>query len=308
MASEQKKEWYQNLAFSFGFILLPSILFSLYAGFVEKGLTETEFISLSNFYWLIGVIFAFFLLILVLGNIFGLDKHKGLFGSILSMTMIIDPNKALIGQISKGSNKFMNNFFNVWVLALLIFGAFVLIQSSQNQFFTAFPTGEQQVTPTGKLIYAVYPGADAETLMFIVLTIIQLGVLHYLLVTKGKQKYLTFLLIAILLVPILIGVEGIGLHLLRYSGSELSLLSVFIFWWFNALIYIFSGVSIFWFVSHQLNNLFYYLSQADIQKNVITNESLTLLTIVILLIIVVIWGLVRLRVKKNKIEVETPNG
>ena len=307
MVSDKLKESIEAFLLGAVYPLLPAVIFSLYASFVEGGFTTTEFFNLSNFYWIIGTIFTFFLFIFALAEVLGLDKSKSVFGSIAKMVMLIDPQKGLIGNLTPTVNKFLGNFFNVFILGLILFSIIGLIQVQQNQFFTELPAVSQQVTEVGKGIYSVFPGADAETVMFIVFAIIQLGLLHYFTVVKGKMKYDKFLVLALFIIAPLIGVEGMGFHSLRYAGSEISLFNVWLFWTLNAVIYIFTGVMVFWFVWHEINNLFFYLSKLE-KQNIVTNESITLLVITILIVLIVIWVGFRLRAKNKTLSIQTPNG
>lgn len=80
------------------------------------------------------------------------------------------------------------------------------------------------------------------------------------LARKFKMNPLLFMILALLLIPLIIGGFGVLWHSTVYASSEIALEKVFVFWTIGGVLTVSSGVFVIFWMMHLINNLFYDLS------------------------------------------------
>lgn len=270
---------------------------SVYGLFVEGALWEVDpdeptvsFFDKTTFYWALGVpSFLIVICIAVMKIVVG--KNKKLLDKFgwASVEYIHDPEEAPISKISKTVGRFIASPVNAIFIGIVVFAGLGLFGAIKQTFFFAPIPTEFQASPVAKMIFAVEPASTMETMLFFALMLVQDGILYWILTRRAKTSMDTYKNISMFLIPVIIGVEWMGFHLLRYGGSDVALQITFFFGFFGALMTKFFGTIIFWEIWHIMNNLFFKASRL-FDSDVILGITIAIV-IVFAIIYVAILGL-----------------
>jgi hypothetical protein len=284
--ANRKKE-YKEILIYVALWMIP-FLFTLYALFVEEGLTTQEFLDKSMFYFIMALVSMFMIVTFKMG--------KAKFGDRFPLTakaMIHDPEQGFLGK-SKYA-RWISKPWNLFIICVLLFFTVSLIGAQTNTFFAQTPA-EFQVTNTGKTILSVYPGSPAETDFFVVILILLLGVTFWLF-KRNKWKMNFFAPVSLFVIPFIMGGLWMAFHMLRYGDSELNLFSTFLFGAGGSFFTVLTGSIIPWRIWHDANNFFFKLNE------LMSNEAVLVIAISTLILIgLVFFGIKALARKRTKSE------
>lgn len=274
------------------FIILISYVFPFSFVLGKSALAEPEVFNLVDFYM------------------------KLLYGGLIGITVIYvlnylwKPNNKLgdsIGFFNIGEKPSLSYFKRftapqLTILALIFFSLIFLSANLLNfkQSFTGLKVLPQQFTPVDSLALssAIIPSAE-NLLLAVTIGLLLLGLTFLALRTKmSSNEYGLYAWIVSIFGA---GIFGVIWHSTVYSGSDTSLLVVFIFWCFMGLLTIATGLWTIPFIVHLLNNFFIDFTR------IFTSD--TLLALVVGIIIIGFGGLYYLIYKKrlfgsNNTEVE----
>lgn len=158
--------------------------------------------------------------------------------------------------------------FKVFLFSLILFSALGLYGAINHQTFTGVGTLENQFSPTDELLYSslLIPAAENLGSAFIIAFLI-FGIRW--LARKNEWDSGSFKILAWVSIPFVTAVYGVLNHLLRYSSSDVALMSVFIFWFVGGLLTITTGSFYSFWVLHICNNLFFSLGGLFASDNII---------------------------------------
>jgi len=226
-------------------------------------------------------------------------QEKPTWFRIFTVSYLFNPEDGALWQLSKylGAERKKNlmrwstNILRVFILAIIIFGTLGAIQVA-NPSFNAVGVPpqaqlQQQITPTADVIFgAGIPSFSENGILFFILFFL-LGVDAYICAKYIKDKktaLMVFFIIALLVVAPFMGIFWMSLHLVVYGNSEASLFATFLFGYLGATMTILTGIFIFWFVWHFMNNFFIKLA------NFITlREDIIFITIIALVLLAFFW-------------------
>ena len=229
-------------------VLTVGYVFSNFIGLSQKGFDTAEILGLQTFY-LIGIIYA---VILIAGHFYEVASKKGdsKYGTSIAFS-------------SQGDSPHLSVFkrFTVPQFALLcviFFIALALLNlylpNSQKSYTGLNLLQVQQFSPVASVVYSTSLIPAAENLgaaALAVLLVITIGVL------ARKYNWSSSLHKFSLAISIILGYMffAVGNHFLRYSGSDVSLITVAAFWAVGGLITYLTGSFIPFWIMHIFNNL-----------------------------------------------------
>jgi hypothetical protein len=181
-------------------------------------------------------------------------------------------------EIFKKFSQFKLLFLSIIIFSIL--GLFMFV--TQQASFTGIKPLSEQFTPTAEILYSstLVPGSENLGLALVLLvTILSIRIFA----RRGNWSSANFNIIVYLIVPITGAIYWIINHLLRYSGSETSLLTVFGFGFVMSLITVLTGSFIPAWILHMSNNLFY-----DMQR-LFTRDSVIMLVGVVIIALIIIY-------------------
>ena len=269
----------------FSIILLPMAAgLSALGGFEKQSILEKFwFYSGPGIGFILGII-----AIAIASFIIFKEKDKEINGVILH-----NPDKGILSFMGKHLT-----VFNTIFVSLIIFGVLGIFSSTTQTFLSEIPATQQQFTETADVAFSMYPASPAETfgLVFVILLVL-LGLgLYYK--KKGIPKG-SFLIVSVPIVLVLSIIYGVVNHTLRYSGSELSMLVVMVFWALMGLLIVLTGSIIPSLIMHDTNNLFYKLNI------LFSSDSVIYVTIGIMVLLIVIYVMLVIFRKKKVKKIET---
>lgn len=229
------------------FVLSITYLFSNFIGLSGGGFDSAEILNLQSFY-LIGGVFS---IIVIAGHYYENASKKGdsKYGASIAFS----------NQGEKPHSTFFSRFTGpqLFLISLIIFGIFGFINFAflGQQSYTGTIVLPQQFTPTSSLIYSTLLVPGAENLGAAALVVLSIVLLGYYARKKNftPETYKVLLFLVFIIGFMLFAV---GNHLLRYSASDISLLTVAIFWGVGGLITFVTGSFIPFWMMHLTNNLF----------------------------------------------------
>ena len=186
------------------------------------------------------------------------------------------------------------SFFSKIGAVRLFFGSAIIfsllglfaVRTGQTAF-TAFRVLEQQFTPVGQLMYSALLIPIAENLgLAAVIAAFITAVAFY--ADRSTWSRPTFGITVILFTPLVAGLYGLINHLLRYGGSDIALLIVFIFWAVGGLITVLTGSFIPFWVMHLMNNLLYD-SQRIFASDMVTTIAVGVILVATVGLIASFW-------------------
>ena len=267
-----------------GILLFLGFLLSQTVGLGAGGFDSETVLKQFNFYT-VGIGFMLVILIFYFLMMFwrGDDRYGG---SIFYANQGESPSIPFFKKFSS---------FQLFLLSLIIFSIFGSIAVYTNmETFTGFRVLEHQFTPIGELTFSSLLIPISENLGSAAL----IAVLVFLIVfIANRQDWsrATYNILIYLSIPLLVGIYGYTNHLLRYGGSDISTMVVFLFWAIGGLITVLTGSFIPFWIMHFANNFFF-----DI-KTFLASE--TILTFVIISIVILTALYLYLYVfRKKKVE------
>jgi len=233
------------------YVVLVIGIFTLLVGFGLGGFEAEEVLKKNMFYIPYGAIFFIGVMLLkVAGILVFKKKHADIEGPISH-----DSEQSPIGSLRLVKNPLLLIFF-----CLIFFGLLGFLASRYQTFFSEIPRYEQQFTEAADVFFSVYPASPSETLGAIFLISLVGFVLGYY-VMKGKLGKTWFLILFIPIGTLVSTFYGIANHIMRYSGSEIAMQNVVIFWTIGGLITTISGSVIPFLIMHDVNNFFFRFSR-----------------------------------------------
>jgi len=161
-------------------------------------------------------------------------------------------------------------------LSFILFAIFGLIATlSAQESFTGLAVLPQQFTAGSSLLFSTALVVVSENLGA-AFTIAFLFFLLRVVSRKTNLSSTNFKIFALFLFPLIVGLVGLGNHLLRYSNSEIAKLTVFFFWTIGGLITVLVGSFIPFAMMHAANNVFFDL------RRFFANDTIVMYTIFIL--------------------------
>jgi len=179
--------------------------------------------------------------------------------------------------------------FQLGLLSFILFaisGIFSFVLRPQTTF-TGLTILEQQFTEVASVLFSSGLIPAAENLGAAFLIAVSFLVIRHIH-RKYKASESSFKIIMLTIVPILVGVYGFINHLLRYSGSDTSLITVFIFWTIGGLITVVTGSFIPFLMMHVVNNAIF-----DIQRFFSSETMLTVIVTIVIFLSVVYYIMYR---------------
>lgn len=233
------------LAFILGIIMLvvPQII-----GLGREGFNKEELRDQFSYYIVTGISALVLIILALLVQIF--IKKDDKYGD--SIVFASPGEKPALSFFKKYSN------FRLFLLSSIIFSILGLVNFlSRQQVFTGVSVLKEQFTNLDNIIFSNTLVPISENLGAAL--IIAAGIFGLRYILYKRQANLINFNILIYLVPFLIGIYAVALHLLRYSGSEVSLIVVFFFWTIGGFLTLMTGSFIPFLTMHLMNNLFYDL-------------------------------------------------
>jgi hypothetical protein len=265
-------------------LLFLGFLCSQSVGLSAGGFDTASVLQQFNFY-IVGVVFYIIAVILAFVELF-IRKDDLKFGDSIAYT----------SQGEYPSLNFFKRFssFQIFLLSTIIFsilGLFAVI--SKQTSLTAFATLQHQFTPVGSILYSALLIPISENGGAI--CVIAFSFFSFrMLARKYNWTPGTFRVLTLFFIPLLTAFYWFLNHLLRYSGSDVSLSVVFIFGFVGGLLTVLTGSCIPFLVMHQDNNLFFDL------KNFYSNDIILIFSVVFIAIMIVSYFLLYSRKKKDK--------
>lgn len=238
------------------------------------------------FYLGYGALFLFGVIALKVAGIFVFGKeHADVDGTILH-----DPEQSLFPNFRIIKSPWLLGYFCV-----ILFGLLGYVASRYQTFFNAIPDYEQQFTKGADLFFSVYPASPCETLGALFL-ISLLGFILGYMVMKGKLSKGWFLVMFLIGAPIISMLFGVINHIARYSGQDIAMASVAVFWFVGGLITAITGSVLPFLIAHDANNFFFRFS------TLFGSEIVTFVTFSVIGLMTVLFLIVLFRRGKKKDE------
>jgi hypothetical protein len=197
-------------------------------------------------------------------------------GSLVHLFAVIVEMLINKGDKKYGNSLFFNNpgegpsfdFFKnytqpqIFMISLLIFGVlgFIVPLITNQTTFTGVGTLSQQFTETGAILYSTFLIPITENLGVGAIAVALIVMLRFL-ARKNDWSSNAFWTLASITTIVSWGVFGLANHLLRYSSSDLALLTVALFWTISGVLCVVTGSWIPAWVLHITNNLFYAIKK-----------------------------------------------
>lgn len=299
-----------------GFVLFASVFggFSL-RGFAES--FETGLIGISGYLGTLLIymplmIIAFVLIIFPIMNLLFIKKgdHPATQDNpgwlrIFTVSYIFNPEDGALWQLGKllkekNIMRWSTNILRVLAISILFFGFMGILSLSYPQLnVVGVPQAQlQQITVASDVIFnsAIPSFSENGTLAFLLFFL--LGINAYICAKFFKEKgtrMMVFFIIALLLIAPFVGLVWMSFHSIVYGSSAVSLQATFIFGWLGSTITILTGIFLFWFIWHFMNNFFVKLSELIILK-----EDIFLISIIIWVIFLISYVSVEILLAKRK--------
>jgi hypothetical protein len=259
-----------GLALFVGFI---GFLVSQSIGLGAGGFDTQEVLQQQTFYYS----GAIFLLLIICGFIleFVIKKGDERYGSNIFFSSLGEkPSMSIFKSFSQ---------FKMLFLSIIIFGILGMVMFVTKQAsFTGIKPLAEQFTPQAEILYSSTLVPVAENLGLALVLLVTVVVLR-IFARKNNWSASNFAIATYILVPLMGAIYWVINHLLRYSGSDQTLLTVFGFGFAMALISVLTGSFIPAWVMHTSNNLFY-----DMQR-LFTRDSVIMLVGVVIVVLIVLY-------------------
>ena len=162
--------------------------------------------------------------------------------------------------------------------------------------FSDIPKFEiQQITKTAEIVLNVEPSALAETLMVGWFIGLLIGFFKFLVWKKNLPEW-SYFFFSIVIIGVM-GVLWLSYHNARYGSDEVASLFTLFFGMGGALLTVLTGSLLPWLAWHQTNNLFVIMGL------VLSKEINIVVTAVIIIFSVLVFGIIMVSTLKSKGEV-----
>ena len=258
-----------------GILIAVMLLASLTLSLIKGGFDEPNVLAQFQYYQIIGTGFLMGVIIFFIIELFIL-KDDNKFGNSLGFSSLGEfPAIPLFKRFT---------ILQITLLSIIFFGILGILNFTltDQKTFTGVGTLSQQFTATDSILFSSFVIPIAENLGAAFVIVVTFFILRYLgrKYDFGKGTFSSF---ALILIPIITGLFGLAWHLWRYSGSELDLITVFIFWTIGGFITVVTGVFTPFWIMHLNNNLLFDLSRF------FSNETVLITAVVISVIMVVVY-------------------
>jgi len=181
--------------------------------------------------------------------------------------------------------------FKLFFFFSIIFGILGLLNTAfTKQTFIGVAVLQQQFTKLDSLLFSSSLVPASENL--ISAFVLALSITILLLIARSKDmSSMNFKILTYFLIPLIVGLFGLFLHFLRYSGTDINLFFVFMFWFMGGLLTVLVGSFIPFWVMHISNNLFFDLGRQ------FSSDRILILTIIVLVLMVISYLLIYVRKK-----------
>ena len=269
MVSKETKD-YLGITGLIGFFLIISIVVPFVVGFSARGFDTTETIIEYTIYAAIAVSFlAIFVLWMYAKRLNSPYGNNLFFASKGDSPSLPFFKRFTYPQLILGST--------------IVFGSLFLVVSQVRQTaFTGFTALQQQFSPGASVVFSAFLVPAPENAVLAAF-IAGLAILLMTFAKKNNWSRTVYNGFVYMIIPVLGGLLGLAMHLLRYGSSDWDLYVVFGFWFIVALLDVASGAFVIGWVLHVMNNLFFDL------KVYLSNETVFLYGIVILFILAIVY-------------------
>lgn len=168
-------------------------------------------------------------------------------------------------------------------IIFLIFGIFALV--TRQETFTGLKVLEHQFTPISSVLYSsllipISENAGSGALI----ALLSFSLIYFAL--KYNWNRASYRILALVLIPLIVGLYGYTNHLLRYSASEFNMGVVFVFWTIGGFMTVLSGSFIPFLIMHLTNNLIFDLKRFfDNDIVLITGFAIVIILSIVILIL-----------------------
>jgi len=254
------------------FVGFMTFLVTQSIGLGGRGFDNELVLQQQSFYLAGGI----FLVLIICGFIieFIIKKGDERYGSnILFANLGEKPSM----PIFKNFSQFKMLYFSIIAFGILGLLMFVTQQAS----FTGVKPLEQQFTPTAELLYSSLLVTGSENLG---LALVLLSTIIVIRAVARKKNWTSanFGILVYLIVPIMGAIYWLINHLLRYTGSDTTLLTVFGFGFVMSLITVLTGSFIPAWIMHISNNLFFDMQRLFTRDSVLMLVGLVILSLIVL--------------------------
>ena len=294
MVSKEFKDALIEVLFLLIFIGIDFLLVVLLAFFFGGGAEKKEFFDKIVFYLAVGTIGAVLIVAFKLSEPI-IKSDRKLRNKVGWVNAVFhDPEDGIV-DLSKHS--FFNNPFKLYFGSLIFFSIFSFIMLTGFQTaFSDIPKFEiQQITKTAEIVLNVEPSALAETLMVGWFIGLLIGFFKFLVWKKNLPEW-SYFFFSIVIIGVM-GVLWLSYHNARYGSDEVASLFTLFFGMGGALLTVLTGSLLPWLAWHQTNNLFVIMGL------VLSKEINIVVTAVIIIFSVLVFGIIMVSTLKSKGEV-----
>jgi hypothetical protein len=183
---------------------------------------------------------------------------------IFTVSYIFNPEDSFLWYIAerlkeKVTVKWSTNIIRVIFISILLFGILGFFMTFNPQLaVSGVPQTAQQISTASDVIFGAGIPSIAENGSLLIILSILSGIVAYLTAKFIKNKEIrkpVFFTTALIFIAPLMGWIWMSFHRVVYGNSEASLLATFIFGWLGATLIILTGIFLFWFFWHLINNL-----------------------------------------------------
>lgn len=267
MESKNKRElldkfWYALLLI-FMMIFLPSLI-----GWSAGGFDTSEIIDKFTIYSSIGI-GSLLGILLASGIEHFISKGDKKYGNSVCFASPGEP--PALGIFKRFTN------IQLLFLSLIFFSLFVIFLYGfgiQQTSFVGIKHIEQQFTPTGDLSFSslLVPAAENLAIAFAIAFILSFGIRR--IARKNEWTKANFVATSFAIIPLIVGFLGIANHILRYANSDVSLFTVFAFWFVVGLLTLSIGsFSPAWSL-HVVNNVIFSLKDMALSIELIVTYNI----------------------------------
>ena len=205
--------------------------------------------------------------------------------------LIHNPERGIFKNI-----KLIKNPITLIFLSIFVFSILGVLSTLTQTFFSEIPKIEQKFTKTADVFFSAYPASPSETLGlgFLVMLVMLIVGYYFKKHNINKRNFIFIIIPLILIISIFYGVIN---HTLRYSDSDIKLLTVAGFWGIQGVLIIIFGSVIPSFIMHDVNNIFYKLNKLFSSDLVV---SVTVSVLILLFVIFLTYILIRRGRRKNE--------
>ena len=269
------KEIFEVILFTVTFVFLAGILPSIALfGFGVSSEEVNNVFQSVLFYGGLGGLFALALVLMRFWEMFlRRSNNRELYDSTgFISARLHDPEKSVLAKLLPNIVSYLS-IGNVIVFSFIFFSLIGLFGVLQNSFFVAIPNfvGEQQFTKTGTIILAGEPAASVETVMWLFIASIILGIVDWLENTSKVSVISGWILRVFVFIPIFVG-SWVLFHFARYGSDETKIFGTAMFGLSGALSILIIGSFLPWYIFHFINNTLQRANGTILQPGLFPDE------------------------------------